>query len=78
MTTFNLRVDPNGEDANDQAEERVRTLVIGSAPAPLPKLHISSRKEEVEKIDVDVAPANVGIQRQSARGVVRGAQRGAF
>lgn len=70
MTTFNLRVDPNGDTKNKQAEERVRALIGGK-----PKLHIRSHTDnEVVKMDIDFAPENKGVH---SSGATRGAMRGA-
>lgn len=75
MTTFILRVSPD-DDETIVVEERVRTLALGAAPVPLPKLHVRSHKE-AGKVAVDFAPDNKGVKAGTA-GVMRGAQRGAF
>ena len=72
MTTFNLRVDPNGDTKNKQAEERVHTLVGGH-----PKLYIHShtdKDQETVMIDIDFAPENKSSAGVSTRGIMRGAR----
>lgn len=74
MTTLNLRVDPDGDTKNKQAEERVRTLITGPV---LPKLHIKShinKEQETTMIDVDFAPENKGVYHGGTRGTMRGAR----
>ncbi len=71
MTTFNLRVDPNGDTKNKQAEERVDTLIGGK-----PKLHIrayANKEQETTMLDVDFTPENKAIR---SGGATRGAMRG--
>lgn len=72
MTTFNLRMDPNGDTKNKQAEERVDTLVGGN-----PKLHMRShtnKEQETTIMDVDFSPENRAVYRGGTRGTMRGAR----
>ena len=77
MTTFNLRLHGGGGTRKQQVEDRVRELVIGAKPTPLPKLHIRSnadKDQEVVKVDVDFAPENKTPSGGSTRGIMRGAR----
>lgn len=77
MTTFNLRLHEGGGTRKQQVEDRVRELVIGAKPTPLPKLHIRSytdENQEVSKVDVDFSPENKSPSGGSTRGIMRGAR----
>ena len=83
MTTINLRVQPNSLEAKNlggHVEDIVRTLIVGTE-APLPSLGFKSRKdtdEDIVRLTVDFMPEVKGDKNKGARGIMRGAHRGAF